>query len=167
MREFTISPRKKPEVDRCQAPKYISSTVSSWTKYLFHFILPSSAHYLCPELPPLDKGGSDVRDLVRHVIQIKEPLGKRWLSLQHLPLSPSANLPSHPIRQNCHRPWQGGLGRPDWLRQIRTELPGPGIKPVSPETHGRGDEVNTLKCGRRANEFGRGKPALNAYFGLH
>lgn len=64
-------------------------------------------------------------------------------------------------------PWQGGLGRPDWLRQIRTELPGPGIKPVSPETHGHGDEGNSLKCGRRANEFGRGKPALNAYFGLH
>lgn len=140
----------------------------SWTKLLSHFILPSSTCYLCLELPPLSKGGSDICKLIRHFIQIKQlpgeegalspvsaskPLGRPSF------ISNQAELPRVPILKRT-------AGKVDWatltgLRQIRTELPGPGIKPVSPETHSHGDEVNTLKCGRSGNEFGRGRPALN------
>lgn len=54
------------------------------------------------------------------------------------------HLQSGRIEQNSETKCrQGRLGRPDWLRQTRTELPGPGRKPVSPETHGHGDQMNT------------------------
>lgn len=144
--------------------------MSSWTKSLPHFILPSSTCYLCPELPPLSKGGTHVCNLIRHFVQMKPLPGEEAGDLSSnclwapqpafLHIQSGRNVIGLHSETNC---WQGGWGHPYSLTHIRTDLPGLRMKPFSPETQGHEEEVNTQKCGRKGNKFGIGKPVLNAY----
>ena len=117
--------------------KQISWAVSSQSRWLPHFILPSSTHSLCLRLPLLSKDSNNGYKRIRHFIEIKQLPGEGWLSLQGLPMSPSG-----PTSENGHRcpSWQGGLDHPDWQRQIGTALPWVEGRPVSLETHGRTEE---------------------------
>lgn len=123
--------------------------MSSWTKLLPHFILPSSTCYLCPSyLPPAKAASmyatsSGISSRYDHKTLPGEELGYlssicRWAPQPtFLRIQSGRNVTGLHSETNC---WQGGLGHRDWLTYIRTDLPGLRMKPFSPETRGQEED---------------------------
>lgn len=147
--------------------------MSSWTKLLPRFILPSSMLSLSQATSPQQRQHPCMQPHQAFRPDKAAATGRAWLCLQYLPVSPSADLPSFQSGRNVTGPhsetncWQGGLGHPDWLTHIRNDLPGLRMLPFSPEIQGHEGDVNTQKCGRKGKKFGIGKSALNAHFSFH